>query len=369
MSKGPPAPGFDPATARSLSQRARTLDPDPIDHAGRSISLAEVASQYVSTLEVSASRSSVDGARRALTALGIALGDVLACEVRPDLVHAWRVARVATGASNKTANTDVGVLRAALQLAVRLGQLRANPLAGVRALPTGARHQRRKPRALSDWELSRLFAAADAYDLAHPAQFPRAALLAALALTGARWGELTSVCWSDLDLERATLRFVAETTKTQTERVIPLRRDLVEVFRAVRDQHVRERGSWPLPSAPIFASRLGVPWTNSKGVFHKWFREMLRQAGIPHRDERGRVACVQAMRTTFATRLARAGVPVASAQVLTGHKTVAMLLQVYTDLRAEEVRESVESLPGIRVVGRIEEVEGAAPTSAATTRG
>lgn len=364
MSKGPPAPGVDAATVRSLDHRDRTLDPDHEGHASGSISLARVASQYVSTLEVSASLGSVQAARRTLTALGIALSDVLAENVRPDAVHAWRLARVAAGASNKTANTDVGVLRAALQLAVRLGQIRANPLAGIRRLPTGARHQRRKPRALSDWELARLFAAADAYDLAHPKQFPRAALLAALALTGARWGELTSTSWSDLDLERGTLRFVAETTKTQTERVIPLRRDLVEVFRAVRDAHVRERGSWPLPSSPVFASRLGVPWVRSKGVFHKWFGEMLRKAGIPKRDERGRIVCVHALRHTFATRLARAGVPIAQAQVLTGHKTVSMLLGVYTDLRAEEVRESVESLPGIPVGGRIEDDAGGARTCA-----
>lgn len=73
----------------------------------------------------------------------------------------------------------------------------------------------------------------------------------------------------------------------------------------------------------------------------------MRRSGIPYRDELGRVVHVHALRHTFASRLARANVPVAVAARLTGHKTVAMLLQVYTHVAAEDAHEAIRRLPPI----------------------
>ena len=45
-----------------------------------------------------------------------------------------------------------------------------------------------------------------------------------------------------------------------------------------------------------------------------------RRAGIPKRDQRGRTVDLHALRTTFGTHLARAGVPLSTAQKLMRHK-------------------------------------------------
>jgi integrase len=45
----------------------------------------------------------------------------------------------------------------------------------------------------------------------------------------------------------------------------------------------------------------------------------LRLAGIPKRDERGRTIDVHALRGTFATMLARSGVPMRTAQAVMRH--------------------------------------------------
>ena len=55
---------------------------------------------------------------------------------------------------------------------------------------------------------------------------------------------------------------------------------------------------------------------------------MLVLAKIPRRDAEGHVVNVHALRHTFATRLARAGVPLQQAAYLLGHKTLSVLMQV-----------------------------------------
>lgn len=59
-------------------------------------------------------------------------------------------------------------------------------------------------------------------------------------------------------------------------------------------------------------------------------------------------------RHTFATRLARAGVPIAIAQKLTGHRTATILLGIYTHIRDDETRKAIEGLPSLGVVGNVE---------------
>lgn len=63
---------------------------------------------------------------------------------------------------------------------------------------------------------------------------------------------------------------------------------------------------------------------------------------------------IHTLRHTFATRLARSGVPLAVAQQLTGHRSLAILIQVYTHVRDAESRKAIEGLPSIGVVGNVE---------------
>ena len=98
-------------------------------------------------------------------------------------------------------------------------------MAIIRRRVVSHRHQRRRPRALADWELAKLLAALDELDAERGPRGPRipqAIIVRVLFETGARWGELTLATWGDLDLAGATLTFRAETTKTDRERAIPL---------------------------------------------------------------------------------------------------------------------------------------------------
>ena len=326
---------------------------------GASMSLEDLAAQYVRDLATRARPKSIDEARAGLARLARELGARTVRDVTAPAVLAWRARRVGAGAANKTANTELGYLKSALALALRLGQLVANPLAGLRGLPVGGRHQVRRPRALSDWELRRLFQAAEDLDREaenthpdappRPPPLPRAPLVRALALTGARWGELTSATWADLDPDRGTLTLRGETTKNARPRVLPLVPDLIADVLALPAIYAARLGRRPSPGSRIFLSPNGRPWDRGRQNFYRHLRDVFVRAGIPHKDELGRVVHVHALRHTFATRLARAGVPIATAQKLTGHRTPSILLSVYTHLDDEEIRGALEGLPTIGV--------------------
>lgn len=342
-------------------------------------SLVALVEQYLADLSTRGRRTSVSEARRGLERIVRELRVTYARDLTPPLVLGWRAARVAGGAANKTANTEVGYLRAALALAVSLGQLPQHPLAGLRSLPTGGRHQRRRTRALTDAELRALFAAADELDTEtglfrstdpdarKAGPLPRASLLRALVYTGARWGELAAATWADLDLERGVLVLRAETTKTQRSRVVPVPAELRTALAVLRGLQAKRLKRWPRPGEPIFLSPAGRPWATGHSNFYRWLRFVFQRAGIPHQDESGRVVHVHCLRHTFATRLARTDVPIAVTQRLLGHSTPRMTLEVYAHIGDEECRKAIEGLPDLGRVGRLDSEGGARrPPSGAT---
>jgi len=314
---------------------------------GLSMPIAVLVDQYLGELRARAKTRTIEDARLALARLVKDLRLATVRDISKPALLRWRQERIAAGAANKTVNNQVGALKAALNLAVRLGQLQTSPLHGFSGLPVIGAHQRRRPRALSDWEISRLLAAALEHDRTR-CGVPREPLLRALILTGARWGELTRATWADLDVERATLTLRAETTKTGCERAIPLDSGLLETL------VITGRRFCAKPGSRIFLAPRGKPWPANTGPFRHYLHELLARCGIPIIDDSGRRVHVHALRHTFATRLARAGVPVQTAQLLTGHRTASVLLGIYTHLRVEESRKAIEGLPELGVVGSLE---------------
>jgi hypothetical protein len=71
-------------------------------------------------------------------------------------------------------------------------------------------------------------------------------------------------------------------------------------------------------------------------------------AGIVKRDGAGRVVDVHALRHSFGTMLARAGVPLQLAQKAMRHSTPVLTANVYTHLGLMDVAGAVERLPGMR---------------------
>ncbi len=73
----------------------------------------------------------------------------------------------------------------------------------------------------------------------------------------------------------------------------------------------------------------------------------LERVGIPYIDERGHYADFHALRKTFITNLARAGVSPKNAQILARHSDINLTMNVYTMLGIVDQVSAVEALPPI----------------------
>jgi integrase len=172
-----------------------------------------------------------------------------------------------------------------------------------------------------------------------------------LALTGLRRNELATLTVGQLELGgRAAVAILdAANEKNRRGSTIPIRADLAETLRAWLDAGLRglqrdaRRNHGPVPArlpaeAPLFYMPTGL---------NRIFDRDLAVAGIAKRDERGRVVDVHALRVTFGTHLAIAGVPLRTAQAAMRHSKPELTANVYTDPKLLDVAGALAALPSL----------------------
>jgi hypothetical protein len=95
----------------------------------------------------------------------------------------------------------------------------------------------------------------------------------------------------------------------------------------------------------------GEPVWPGTWASHRHGAEMIRidltAADVEYEDDRGRVVDFHALRHTFITNLARAGVHPRNAQALARHSTIDLTMNVYTHVDMADLASDVESLPGM----------------------
>jgi len=224
------------------------------------------------------------------------LGSFIADRIEDRDVLAWRdqlwrkVQR--SGGSAATVN-------AALRVAKNLGgdlqqeyQLPVNPFARVRPIPKAHRDDIDESRVLSADELRRLLRA---IETTQPQWYPVALTL---ALTSARWGEVTALQWRDIDLDAHVISFrrshyggTVKAPKTKASRcVVPIAPPLASVLKDHRRAQMASQApglseGWVFPTAKgTLASRgvLGKPLRAAckvadidRPVSAHWFRHTL----------------------------------------------------------------------------------------------
>ena len=228
----------------------------------------------------------------------------------------------------------------------RTRRLPHNPFASL-SVQNEAADRRRVRRALPASELAALVTAAAERPLADARRLrvrsgvseaeerrlrdlgrTRALVYAVATGTGLRRQELRRLRWCDVDLEQLTVRIPASSAKSRTEQTVPLRRDLAESLAAFRG--VANTTDTVVP----------------KGTFPNMntMRADLAFAKIPYEDEEGRVVDFHALRVTFISGLAAAGVHPREAQALARHSDIKLTMQTYTDLRLLDLHRAVEVL-------------------------
>ena len=115
-------------------------------------------------------------------------------------------------------------------------------------------------------------------------------------------------------------------------------------LRALQPEHVAVLGRPLRQSDLVFRSPEGCAWPRHSVNVTRMLHRLLEAAEINRLDAQGKKIDVHACRHTFASRLARAGVPITHAQKLLGHSTVEMTARVYTHLGEEQMRAAIDRI-------------------------
>jgi hypothetical protein len=153
-------------------------------------------------------------------------------------------------------------------------------------------------------------------------------------MTGLRVNEVRQLEWRDLHLteDAPYIRLRAQTTKAN-------RSDDVDLHPALAKALIDAKPHFARPTDRVFKS---VPTLRT-------FKDDLKLAGIPYKDDEGRQVDRHALRNTFVSWLGAAGVDARIAQRLARHSTIELTTKTYQDKRmlAPNAQAAVQSLPNL----------------------
>ncbi|WP_415712710.1 tyrosine-type recombinase/integrase [Maridesulfovibrio sp.] len=151
----------------------------------------------------------------------------------------------------------------------------------------------------------------------------------AAVTTGARLGELSSLTWGNVNLQKRTLTFVH--TKTAKPRTVPITTDLINVLIE------QERGK---PGELVFTNCKGEKWKEQPWAF----RQAVKRLGFNEgRESRKEHITFHSLRHTAASLMLTSGVDVTTLQELFGWSTLQMI-QRYTHATNDAKLKAVEGL-------------------------
>ena len=239
-------------------------------------------------------------------------------EVTADSFLRWRAEQTQ---APKTINEYQAALSALFTWLRKQNRVAANPFEIVSKVDTRGKESFHR-RALNDDEAKRLLAG------------PRMLLYLLAMHTGLRRGEINALHGGDFHLDTANPYWVlpAAFVKNRKEQPRPLHPELVAEL-----QKLKTAGKLK-PEDSVFPQR--VPPM-------KVVRADLKAAGIPLKDERGYLVDFHALRTTYITRLQRAGVSPREAMELARHSDMRLTMKNYTDVAQLPLAATVRKLPSI----------------------
>lgn len=167
--------------------------------------------------------------------------------------------------------------------------------------------------------------------------------------TGLRVAELAGLKWSDIDFANKymhisrTLNYnngewIEDTTKSRSGvRDIPLTDNAITILNSLKEKR-KTLDVVPIQYHDfIFLSRNGTPI--SRGAYHKNLNKICKKINIPH-------ISMHSLRHTFATRCAEAGMQPKTLQIILGHSSIDVTMNVYVhimeDTKVKEIK-SIES--------------------------
>jgi integrase len=326
---------------RSWRQFQRVMDGLHEEFGGQKvlrISLRSYGAQWLEAKEPSVASSTLSFHRQLLAKLFAYLGpraeQPLSEITQADLVGFRN--SLAKRLSARTVNHDLSGLKMIFRAARRDGYLADDPALFIEAV-RGSGTNSRRPFTVP--ELQALLSVAD---------FEWRSLVKIGLYTGGRLGDVAALRWTNIDLQREELRFVAR--KTGKTAVIPL----IGALRA----HIDSLPAGDDPHAFLHPRAAKTVQNKSRcAALSQDFGELLVQAGLReptqykggngHNDRRNLNALTfHSLRHTAVSLLKDAGIPQATVQELVGH-TSAQVSALYTHVGRESLERAAAALPAL----------------------
>lgn len=269
------------------------------------------------------------------------LGPIPLSALTREDVAKWTQGMAQAGSSGKTISNKVAFLASALNSAVEAGEIIANPASGHR-MP---RTETRDIVCLSHAEFGRLRDAVTTY---------WRPLVEFLVVSGARWGEVTALRPSDIDMEQGTVRIRRAWKRTYALGGYEL--GAPKTARSLRTINVPKTtlGKLDLTKEWVFTNKSGAP------VRGNGFHERVWQPAVervwPSADGEGERVPSQTMvrhprihdcRHTCASWLIAAGVPMATVSRHLGHESIQTTINLYTHLDRSNMQVASEAMERI----------------------
>ena len=339
-----------PVQARTLAQQrlgqfAAGTDPRLEKRRAKEDTLS---AYLLSTYEpwLTAHRKSAHATVARLTMVCEQLGSLKLSEVTAWHIERLRSARLKAGRKAATLNRDLNALRAMLSRAVEWGHLRVHPMAAVRSLredKTGRLRylrpdeesrlrqslkdrddeRRRERDSANAWRRERGYEQWPSLGVYTDNLTP----LVVLALnTGLRFGELTGLRWTDVDLTLAVLAVRGAEAKSGKTRYVPLNSEAKATLQEIQSNLDGEE-------CFVFPGRDSS--TQLTDIKTSWKPLLVRAkvTGFRFHD----------LRHTFASKLVMAGVDLNTVRELLGHADIKMTLR-YAHLAPEHKASAVAKL-------------------------
>jgi integrase len=183
----------------------------------------------------------------------------------------------------------------------------------------------------------------------------RALIYRVLVTTGLRRGELAALTVGDvlLDDARPAIMLRGADAKNGKRATLPLRADVAAELATWIDEKAEAVCRQRVGVAGVVGAVDDVPLFDVPDKLVRILDRDLVAAGIPKRDERGRTVDVHAMRGTFASHLAAAGVSPVTLKTLMRHARIETTLKHYADPALLDVAGAVEMLPAVTAASAV----------------
>ena len=277
------------------------------------------------------------------------LGKIALTKLTPQHVQAMLRKQQAAGLSPRSVQYIRGILRKALNDALRMGLVARN----VAMLTTAPKQERHEITPLSAEQAGQLLDAATGERL-------ECLYVAALA-TGLRQGELLGLRWQDVDMDAGTLRVAYSLQRIEGEyrlsapkteksrRVLPLPSFAVAAFRSHRVRQLEERlragGAWAdwRGAGLVFTTETGGP-LHGGSVLHA-FHKLLARHGLPR-------VRFHDLRHTAASLLLAQGASARLIMEVLGHSQISLTMNTYSHVMPTALREAANHLQNVLGGGR-----------------